>query len=144
MGQSPKDSKKKAAFSKKLFAQITNAQPGMTDSRMEAMLKNIDSDLACTDSFRRNNAANLLMKIYTHLVPKESAPLVQINNNTQINNKVDGNIVVDLKDFLSGRAKKIEAIEQREDNRKLEIIKSNEPIKKKDGKLPANSPINPS
>lgn len=136
-----KTSEKKEKYNRKIWAMLTNKQAGKSMAVIEKVFKNLHEDLDSDNDFRRNNASNLALKIYTHLAPKQSGPLVQINNNTQINNSKGGDVILGLKEFLIERSKKTEAIEQREDNRKLEI--KQKAVKTVTlPKLPANSPLN--
>ena len=62
-----KDSKKKATDKKRIWAMLTNKQPGKSMAVIEKVFKNLHEDLDSDSDFRRMNASNLAMKIYTHL-----------------------------------------------------------------------------
>jgi len=132
--------KKKQELSRKLFAQLTKKQAGAPCSVIDQVLKSATLDLDSEDIACRKHGTTVILKLFDHVMPKESAPLVNINNNKlSFNGKSVNDVLMKLGDFMADRQSKIEAIESREQNRELEIVQP----PKKSPKLPANSPLSP-
>lgn len=132
---------KKQKLSNKLFAQLTKKQTGQTDSLMAKVLKNMHTDLDSFSPEMRKDGTQTFLKLFNHLMPKETGPLVQVNNN---NLRIGGGQGVDmietLTEFMKIRQKKIDAVEARqvEVSSEPDVNEMSEAIK-----LPANSPVNP-
>jgi hypothetical protein len=132
--------KKKAELSRKLFAQLSKKQAGYEYSIVDKVLNNIHTGLDSIEVDERKLATTTFLKLFDHIMPKESSPLVSINNNKlAFNGKSADEVLMKLGDFMADRQSKIEAIELREQNRELEIVQP----PKKSPKLPANSPLSP-
>jgi len=132
--------KKKAELSRKLFAQLSKKQAGYEYSIVDKVLNNIHTGLDSIEVDERKLATTTFLKLFEHIMPKESSPLVSINNNKlAFNGKSADEVLMKLGDFMADRQSKIEAIESREQNRELEIVAP----PKKSPKLPANSPLSP-
>jgi len=132
-------SSKRALATRKLLAQITKKQPGRGAALIDKLLNNAHADLDSIEADERKTGANTVLKLLDKVMPKESSPLVSINNNKlAFNGKSVNDVLMKLGDFMADRQSKIEAIESREQNRELEIV---QPPKKH--KLPANSPLSP-
>ena len=132
--------KKKQELSRKLFAQLTKKQAGAPCSVIDQVLKSATLDLDSEDIACRKHGTTVILKLFDHVMPKESSPLVSINNNKlAFNGKSVNDVLMKLGDFMADRQSKIEAIESREQNRELEIVQP----PKKSPKLPANSPLSP-
>lgn len=131
------NSKKKQALAKRMFASISQKQTNETMSLLDKVLRNAHEDLDGQDAFRRKDGRETILKLFAHLMPKETAPLVQINNNKQITN-INGGVEMlsSLKEFMSIRTDKIKALENRTIKKKLSLNKEVKP------KMPANLPIN--
>jgi len=132
--------KKKAELSRKLFAQLSKKQAGYEYSIVDKVLNNIHTGLDSIEVDERKLATTTFLKLFEHIMPKESSPLVNINNNKlAFNGKSADDVLMKLGEFMANRQSKIEAIESREQNRELEIVQP----PKKSPKLPANSPLSP-
>jgi len=132
--------KKKAELSRKLFAQLSKKQAGHEYSIVDKVLNNIHTGLDSIEVDERKLATTTFLKLFEHIMPKESSPLVNINNNKlAFNGKSADEVLMKLGEFMADRQSKIEAIESREQNRELEIVQP----PKKSPKLPANSPLSP-
>ena len=132
--------KKKAELSRKLFAQLSKMQAGHEYSIVDKVLNNIHTGLDSIEVDERKLATTTFLKLFEHIMPKESSPLVSINNNKlAFNGKSADDVLMKLGEFMADRQSKIEAIEDREQNRELEIVAP----PKKSPKLPANSPLSP-
>lgn len=132
--------KKKAELSRKLFAQLSKKQAGHEYSIVDKVLNNIHTGLDSIEVDERKLATTTFLKLFEHIMPKESSPLVSINNNKlAFNGKSADDVLMKLGEFMADRQSKIEAIESREQNRELEIVQP----PKKSPKLPANSPLSP-
>ena len=132
--------KKKAELSRKLFAQLSKKQAGHEYSIVDKVLNNIHTGLDSIEVDERKLATTTFLKLFEHIMPKESSPLVSINNNKlAFNGKSADEVLMKLGEFMADRQSKIEAIESREQNRELEIVAP----PKKSPKLPANSPLSP-
>ncbi len=132
--------KKKAELSRKLFAQLSKKQAGHEYSIVDKVLNNIHTGLDSIEVDERKLATTTFLKLFEHIMPKESSPLVSINNNKlAFNGKSADDVLMKLGEFMADRQSKIEAIEDREHNRELEIVAP----PKKSPKLPANSPLSP-
>ena len=132
--------KKKAELSRKLFAQLSKKQAGHEYSIVDKVLNNIHTGLDSIEVDERKLATTTFLKLFEHIMPKESSPLVNINNNKlAFNGKSADEVLMKIGDFMADRQSKIEAIESREQNRELEIVQP----PKKSPKLPANSPLSP-
>ena len=132
--------KKKAELSRKLFAQLSKRQAGHEYSIVDKVLNNIHTGLDSIEVDERKLATTTFLKLFEHIMPKESSPLVSINNNKlDFNGKSADDVLMKLGEFMADRQSKIEAIEDREQNRELEIVAP----PKKSPKLPANSPLSP-
>ena len=133
-------SSKRALATRKLLAQITKKQPGRGAALIDKLLNNAHADLDSIEADERKTGANTVLKLLDKVMPKESSPLVSINNNKlAFNGKSVNEVLMKLGDFMADRQSKIEAIESREQNRELEIVQP----PKKSPKLPANSPLSP-
>ncbi len=133
-------SSKRALATRKLLAQITKKQPGRGAALIDKLLNNAHADLDSIEADERKTGANTVLKLLDKVMPKESSPLVSINNNKlAFNGKSVNDVLMKLGDFMADRQSKIEAIESREQNRELEIVQP----PKKSPKLPANSPLSP-
>ncbi len=131
-------SSKRALATRKLLAQITKKQPGRGAALIDKLLNNAHADLDSIEADERKTGANTVLKLLDKVMPKESSPLVSINNNKlAFNGKSVNDVLMKLGDFMADRQSKIEAIESREQNRELEIVQP----PKKSPKLPANSPL---
>ena len=131
-------SSKRALATRKLLAQITKKQPGRGAALIDKLLNNAHTDLDSIEADERKTGANTVLKLLDKVMPKESSPLVSINNNKlAFNGKSADEVLMKLGDFMADRQSKIEAIESREQNRELEIVQP----PKKSPKLPANSPL---
>jgi hypothetical protein len=132
--------KKKQELSRKLFAQLTKKQAGAPCSVIDQVLKSATLDLDSEDIACRKHGTTVILKLFDHIMPKETGPLVNINNNKlAFNGKSADDVLMKLGEFMADRQSKIEAIESREQNRELEIVAP----PKKSPKLPANSPLSP-
>ena len=133
-------SSKRALATRKLLAQITKKQPGRGAALIDKLLNNTHADLDSIEADERKTGANTVLKLLDKVMPKESSPLVSINNNKlAFNGKSVNDVLMKLGDFMADRQSKIEAIESREQNRELEIVQP----PKKSPKLLANSPLSP-
>tara|TARA_R100000687_G_C6372465_1_gene128671 strand:- start:193 stop:624 length:432 start_codon:yes stop_codon:yes gene_type:complete len=133
-------SSKRALATRKLLAQITKKQPGKGAALIDKLLNNAHADLDSIEADERKTGANTVLKLLDRVMPKESGPLVNINNNKlAFNGKSADDVLMKLGEFMADRQSKIEAIESREQNRELEIVQP----PKKSPKLPANSPLSP-
>ena len=132
--------KKKAELSRKLFAQLSKKQAGYEYSIVDKVLNNIHTGLDSIEVDERKLATTTFLKLFDHIMPKETAPLVNINNNKlAFNGKSADDVLMKLGDFMDERTKRIKALEDREQDRELEIVAP----PKKSPKLPANSPLSP-
>ena len=133
-------SSKRALATRKLLAQITKKQPGKGAALIDKLLNNAHADLDSIEADERKTGANTVLKLLDRVIPKETGPLVNINNNKlAFNGKSADDVLMKLGEFMADRQSKIEAIESREQNRELEIVAP----PKKSPKLPANSPLSP-
>ena len=132
--------KKKQELSRKLFAQLTKKQAGAPCSVIDQVLKSATLDLDSDDIACRKHGTTVILKLFDHVMPKETGPLVNINNNKlAFNGKSADEVLMKLGDFMNERTKRIKALEDREQDRELEIVAP----PKKSPKLPANSPLSP-
>jgi len=131
-------SSKRALATRKLLAQITKKQPGKGAALIDKLLNNAHADLDSPEADERKTGAQTVLKLLDRVMPKESGPLVNINNNKlAFNGKSADEVLTKLSDFMADRQNRIAALESKEDTRNLEIIAP----PKKTHKLPANSPI---
>jgi len=133
-------SSKRALATRKLLAQITKKQPGKGAALIDKLLNNAHADLDSPEADERKTGSQTVLKLLDRVMPKETAPLVNINNNKlAFNGKSADDVLMKLGDFMDERTKRIKALEDREQNRELEITAP----PKKSPKLPANSPLSP-
>ncbi len=129
--------KKKQELSRKLFAQLTKKQAGAPCSVIDQVLKSATLDLDSEDIACRKHGTTVILKLFDHVMPKESSPLVSINNNKlAFNGKSADDVLMKLGDFMADRQTRIKQLEDRESGREVEIIAA-----PKKHKLPANSPL---
>ncbi len=133
-------SSKRALATRKLLAQITKKQPGKGAALIDKLLNNAHADLDSSEADERKTGSQTVLKLLDRVMPKETAPLVNINNNKlAFNGKSADEVLMKLGDFMDERTKRIKALEDREQDRELEIVAP----PKKSHKLPANSPLSP-
>ena len=133
-------SSKRALATRKLLAQITKKQPGRGAALIDKLLNNAHADLDSIEADERKTGANTVLKLLDKVMPKESSPLVSINNNKlAFNGKSVNDVLMKLGDFMADRQTRIKQLEDRESGREVEIIAA----PKKRPKLPANSPLSP-
>ena len=133
-------SSKRALATRKLLAQITKKQPGKGAALIDKLLNNAHADLDSSEADERKTGSQTVLKLLDRVMPKETAPLVNINNNKlAFNGKSADDVLMKLGDFMEERTKRIKALEDREQDRELEIVAP----PKKSHKLPANSPLSP-
>ena len=132
-------SSKRALATRKLLAQITKKQPGKGAALIDKLLNNAHADLDSIEADERKTGANTVLKLLDRVMPKESGPLVNINNNKlSLNGKSADDVLMKLGDFMADRQTRIKQLEDRENSREVEIIAA-----PKKHKLPANSPLSP-
>ena len=120
-------------------ALLTQKQIGKSTTLLEKILEQAEKDIDGFELEERKFGVKTIMDFMPYIMRKDTAPLVQINNNTQ-NNQIGSDIPLQkLVDFMAEREKKIEALEHREQTRQLKTLEAS---KKLTGKLPANLPIN--
>ncbi len=133
-------SSKRALATRKLLAQITKKQPGKGAALIDKLLNNAHADLDSSEADERKTGSQTVLKLLDRVMPKETGPLVNINNNKlAFNGKSADEVLMKLGDFMDERTKRIKALEDREQDRELEIVAP----PKKSHKLPANSPLSP-
>ncbi len=133
-------SSKRALATRKLLAQITKKQPGKGAALIDKLLNNAHADLDSSEADERKTGSQTVLKLLDRVMPKETGPLVNINNNKlAFNGKSADEVLMKLGDFMDERTKRIKALEDREQDRELEIVAP----PKKSPKLPANSPLSP-
>jgi hypothetical protein len=133
-------SSKRALATRKLLAQITKKQPGKGAALIDKLLNNAHADLDSSEADERKTGSQTVLKLLDRVMPKETGPLVNINNNKlAFNGKSADDVLMKLGDFMDERTKRIKALEDREQDRELEITAP----PKKSPKLPANSPLSP-
>jgi len=134
-------SSKRALATRKLLAQITKKQPGKGAALIDKLLNNAHADLDSSEADERKTGSQTVLKLLDRVMPKETGPLVKLtqNNKLAFNGKSADDVLMKLGDFMDERTKRIKALEDREQDRELEITAP----PKKSPKLPANSPLSP-
>lgn len=132
-------SQKKAQYSKKLFARLTNAAPGEKTSIMDKLIRNIDRDLESLDPEVLKVATDGVFKLLPYVMPRESngsGVNVQINNTANGKNGTTQTIVLGFAEFSQKRLAQIADVEKRRRIKLNEDIELKEigVINKKDGK----------
>jgi len=109
-------SSKRALATRKLLAQITKKQPGKGAALIDKLLNNAHADLDSIEADERKTGANTVLKLLDRVI--------NINNNKlAFNGKSADDVLMKLGEFMADRQSKIEAIEDREHNRELEIVR---------------------
>jgi len=114
----PTMTQKRGAVSKKLLAQLTKKQPNYGAALLDKLLRNAHEDLDSPEIDARKSGANIVLKLLDKVIPKDTGPLVSINNNKlAFNGKSADDVLMKLGDFMEERTKRIKALEDREQDR---------------------------